>query len=167
MAKPKYRLQSLLEIRNRAQQDAARLVATRRAQMAAAEAEMARRQRALSECRAQQQAARAEMFDAAANGIEARDLLRHRTYLADLKTREQGLLIELDEQRAVVVRAAAELDKAIAEFIEASRESLKIEKHREVWSERQRREERRHEQKTQDEMSTATYAGSTPRRRPA
>lgn len=158
MLRPKYRLQSLLEIRNKAQQDAARVVAVRRAQMAAAEAEMARCNRALVDCRGQQQAARKAMFAGAAEGIEAQELLRHRTYLADLRAKEHGLLNELEEHRAAVARAAAEVEKAITALIEASKESLKIEKHRDAWNERQRREQSWQEQKDQDEMSSLSYA---------
>jgi hypothetical protein len=49
MPKNKYKLQPVLDVRDRVKQEAMRRVAQRRAQLAEAEAELARRERALEE----------------------------------------------------------------------------------------------------------------------
>jgi sugar-specific transcriptional regulator TrmB len=53
MNRAKYRLQSVMDARERLKQEAARLVASRRAQLDEAERELARRESALEECREQ------------------------------------------------------------------------------------------------------------------
>src|SRR6185295_8935746 len=139
MAKQKYRLQPVLDVRDKAKQAAARLVATRREQLAAAEAKLEHIKKTLANCRALQVAAQKKMLEESQSGIEARKLVTHRTHLADLRLREDELKAKVEEQRRIVANAEAEVDRAIAALIEASREVQVIEKHRESWRERSRR----------------------------
>jgi flagellar export protein FliJ len=57
----------------------------------------------------------------------------------------------------VVANAEAEVEKALDALIEASREVQVIEKHRETWQQRTRREEQLREQKIGDEIGAVTY----------
>jgi flagellar export protein FliJ len=153
----KYRLQPVLEVRDQIKQAAARLVATRRDQLAQAEAELARRTQAVVDCRNQQVAAQQKLFAESEAGVEANLLVIHRTHLADLRRIEQELIAQVEEQRVVVSTAKDEVDKAITALIEASREVQVIEKHREGWQERTRREEQLREQKTSDEIGALAH----------
>lgn len=62
MGEGKYRLQSVMDARERAKREAARLVALRRGQLEDAEEELASRVAAVGRCRRQQRDARAKML---------------------------------------------------------------------------------------------------------
>lgn len=151
-----------MDVRERAKQDAARVVALRRAQLGEAEAELARREGEVSLCRERQQAAREKMFGEAGAGAEARRMVAHRTHLADLRQQEEDLLAAAEEQRVAVARAERELEGALAGLVEASKELRVIEKHRENWREGERRAELRREQKIGDEVASVLH-GRKPR----
>jgi flagellar export protein FliJ len=157
MPKNSYRLQQVLNVRDRAKQDAARHLALRRAQLAEAEAELAQREQAVSNCQSRQVAAHEKMMQEASGGIEAGQALAHRTHLADLRRLEQELKVRVEQQKTVVERAQAEVEKALTTLIEASKELQIIEKHREEWSQRTRLETERRAQKSGDEIGALMY----------
>ncbi len=157
MAEKKYRLQPVLGVREQAMREAERLLAARMAQLADAEEELARREREVEACRGRQAAARAEMLETMREGAAANLALAHRTHLADLRSQEEGLKAAAEEQRGVVARCEAELERARAALVEAAREVRVIEKHREHWRERERRELARREQKLNDEIGAILH----------
>lgn len=157
MKKGGYRLQPVLDVRERAKQEAARVVGVRRAQLEEAEAQLARRERELAACRERQAAARSKMVGETERGAEARRIVEHRTHLADLRRREAELADAVEEQRGVAARAARELDAALAGLAEASKEVQVIEKHREHWREGERRAGLRREQKLSDEIAAVIH----------
>ncbi|HEX8455913.1 MAG TPA: hypothetical protein VF656_01225 [Pyrinomonadaceae bacterium] len=157
MPKNKYKLQPVLDVRDRAKQEAMRQVAVRRAQVAEAEAELARRISALAECRRRQVEARETMLREIEPGAAARRLVTHRTHLADLREREGELSERVEEQRAAVARAEGELERALVALVEASKEVQAIEKHREEWGRQERRVEQRREQKLTDEIGSIMH----------
>ncbi|HEX8146538.1 MAG TPA: flagellar export protein FliJ [Pyrinomonadaceae bacterium] len=157
MAVKKYRLQPVLGAREQAKREAERLLAARMAQLAEAEAELARRVREVEACRGRQEAARAEMLEAMGGGAAAARALSHRTHLADLRTQEETLRAAAEEQRGVVARCETELERARAALVEAAREVRVIEKHKEGWRERERREAARREQKINDEIGAILH----------
>ena len=158
--KEKYRLQPVLDVRGKAKQAAASLVATRREQLAVAEVELARRRQALADCRRRQTIAQEKMLAESERGVEARTLVTHRTHLADLRRNVEELGTKVEDQRRAVVGAEAEVDRAVAALIETSKEVQVIEKHRETWRQRTLREEQLREQKIGDEIGAVTYRRS-------
>ncbi|HET6976012.1 MAG TPA: flagellar FliJ family protein [Pyrinomonadaceae bacterium] len=157
VAKQKYRLQPVLDVRGQAKQAAACLVATRREQLASAQSELLRRQQLLVDCRQRQADAQEKMLQEFDSATEARRLVTYRTHLADLRQTEQELLVSVDDQRRVCESAEAEVEKAVAVLIEASKEVQVIEKHRENWRERARQDERFREQKISDEIGAIIH----------
>ena len=147
----------MLDVRDRAKQEAARRVAMCRAQLAEAEARLARCEQAVLDCRNQQKAAHVKMMEQISHGTEAHCLVIHRAHFAGLRLTEQELIDKVREQQMVVSRAENELEKTILVFVETSREVQVIEKHRESWRERSRREERRREQKLNDEVGATVH----------
>src|SRR5262245_38788373 len=145
--KSKYRLQPVLEVRDQAKQAASRLVATRREQLIDAETELARRVEEVRKTQQRQAEAQQRLRDESSKEVEAKVLQAHRTHLADLRRIEQELTEKAAEQRNVVATVNQELELAIAALIEASREVQVIEKHRESWQQKTRREEQLREQK--------------------
>lgn len=157
MSKPAYRLKPVLDLRNKAQEDAGRLVAHRRRQLEEAEDELSRRERELNDCRLRQAQARQQMFESAAIGIESHILLDHRTHVSDLKRLELSLVERAEQQRSEVARAQSEVEQAIAALIEAAKQSQMIEKHRQSWTEKIRLDEQRKQQKISDEIGAIIY----------
>lgn len=162
MAGPKYRLQPVLGVREQLKREAERLLASRVAQLAEAEEELARRVRAVDACLARQAAARAEMFGEMGGGAAAARALTHRIHLADLRAQEEALRGAVEEQRGAVARSEAEVERARAALVEAAREVRVIEKHREGWQERQKRESARREQKLNDEIGAILHERNAP-----
>lgn len=162
MAGPKYRLQPVLGVREQSKREAERLLASRIAQLAEAEEELARRAREVEACRERQASARAEMFGEMGGGAAASRALTHRTHLADLRAQEEGLRAAVEEQRGAVARCESEVERARAALVEAAREVRVIEKHREGWHERQRREAARREQKLNDEIGAILHERNAP-----
>ena len=157
MSQGKYRLQSVLDVRERAKQEATRLVAQRRAQLAEAEEELARREGDLAACRERQRAAQQKMLRESERGAQARRVVAHRTHLADLRVQEQELMAAVEGQRGVVARAERELDGALAALAEASKELRVIETHRENWREGERKSGLKREQKLGDEIAAVIH----------
>lgn len=150
--KSKYKLQSVLDVRDKAKQEAAERVAHRRNLLTEAEAELFLREQAVTNCRAQQTAAQAAMMQKAEKGTEARQLVAHRTHLTDLRRAEMELSERVKQQQSLVARATSELDVALDALVEAARELQVIERHQEEWVARTRRETARREQKLGDEI---------------
>lgn len=157
MSRGRYKLQPVLDVRERAKTDAAKVVAARRAQLEEAEAELARRESSLALCRERQREARAKMLDETQAGAEASRHVAYRTHLTDLRRQEEALAASVEEQRGAVGRAERELDAALGQLAEASKEVRVIEKHREHWREDERLAERRREQKRGDEIAAALH----------
>lgn len=157
MSAKKYRLQPVLGAREQSKREAERLLAARMAQLADAEEELARRLGAVEECRARQTSARAEMLESMSGGAAASKALAHRTHLADLRAQEERLRAEAEEQRGTVARCETEVERARLALVEAAREVRVIEKHKENWRERERRESVRREQKINDEIGAILH----------
>jgi flagellar export protein FliJ len=157
MSGKKYRLQPVLGAREQAKREAERRLAARLAQLAEAEEELARRSREVETCRGRQASARDEMLEAMREGAAAASVLAHRTHLADLRAQEENLRAAVEEQKGVVARCEAESERARAALVEAAREVRVIEKHKENWRERERRETARREQKLNDEIGAILH----------
>ena len=157
MAAKKYRLETVLVIRSRTREEAARQVALRLQNLQAAEEELARRQRALQTCYEQQNKAQNLMNDEFAAGIQARGILAHQNYLTDLRGQEITLLAEVEKQRQAVARAEKELETAREKLIESARDLKSIELHKANWSASQEKEKTRREQKISDEIGAILY----------
>jgi flagellar export protein FliJ len=155
--KQKYPLQQVLDVREKGKQVAAKSLASRRAQLAAAEAELERRQAAVVTLQARQTAAQEKMLAEVRDGAAAQGLVLHRTHLADLRRVKQDLVAEVEAQRRAVVAAENEVQNAVTALIEASKEVQVIEKHHASWRQNARREAERQEQKLGDEIGALTH----------
>ena len=156
----KYNLQRLLEMRERTRESAIEVLGERRAQLAATERELSKREKAVADCRQAQQTAQSEMLEKSKDGIKNSEIILHRQHLIDLRETETELIAAVEQQKTVVARAAAEVEKALESLTEASRELQTIEKHRENWRQAKRIESTRKEQKTNDEIGAILHERS-------
>lgn len=153
----KYRLQAVLDVRARAQQEAGKTIALRRTELAEAELELRQRLAAAQHCRQQQQTAQVTLRQTLARGTRIRTINLHRTHLADLRLRESALQEAVEKQRAVVFCAEQALEQARVNLIEAAKQVRVIEKHRDNWQREQRRAGEHSEQKAMDEAGAIVH----------
>lgn len=157
MKAKKYRLETVLEIRARAKDEAARAIAVRFQQLEQAEAELNRRRMKLQACYERQDQAQAAMNHELDKGIQARSILSHQNYINDLKKQESELLDEVEKQIRAVAQAESEVEKAREKLIETARELKSIEVHKTNWQSSARTEENRRAQKISDEIGAILY----------
>jgi flagellar export protein FliJ len=157
MKAKKYRLETVLDLRRRARDEAARLVARSLERLDAAEAELARRRRLVQQCFERQNQSQRQMESALDRGIQARDILAHQNYLNDLRRLEAELEEAVDKQIGAVAAAERETEAARENLTEAARQLKAIEIHKTGWQETERAAENRRSQKISDEIGAILH----------
>ncbi|MBC7796465.1 MAG: hypothetical protein H7Z37_06310 [Pyrinomonadaceae bacterium] len=158
MAKEKYRLQVVLEMREKLKKEAAQFVVLRRQQLAAAEEELERRKQAVFDNLQMQRDAQDTMFSELNAGAEARFALSYRIHLADLREDEIVLRENVTKQEKAVEQAEKEVERALELLAESAKEMKVIETHKDNWRTDKRRESERREQKLNDEIGAILYS---------
>lgn len=157
MKAKKYRLQTVLAMRGRAKDEAAKLVALRYEQLAQAEQELLNRQRNLQTCYEKQTQAKTAMNDELDKGIQAKGVITHRLFLKDLRDQEIELKESVEKQKTAVKRAEDEVEAAREKLIEAAKELKAIEVHKENWTTAEKVEQNRRDQKISDEIGSILH----------
>jgi flagellar export protein FliJ len=154
---PKYKLKVVKDVRERAKKDAMQFLAQCRLYLAETEAELAQREKAVENCLRQQEDNQKSLLENMRNGADVRLIVAYRAYSSDLKNKETELRDLLKEQEEVVEKAQLEVEKAMEKLAEAGKELKVIEKHKENWERRQRREINLKEQKLSDEIGAILF----------
>jgi flagellar export protein FliJ len=157
MTAKKYRLQTVLGIRSRAREEAARQVAVRLQKLQAAEEELLRRQKKLQACYEQQNKAQNLMNEELGKGIQARNILAHQNFLNDLRTLETELKNDVEKQIQTVGKAEKELETAREKLSETARDLKSIEVHKENWQAARQKEQIKRDQKISDEIGAILH----------
>jgi flagellar export protein FliJ len=157
MKAKKYRLETVLGIRNRAREEAARQVALRLSQLEQAEEELNRRQKKLQACYEQQNKAQTAMSEELSRGIQARNILAHQNYLNDLRKLEIELKNDVEKQIQAVTKAEKELETAREKLVETARELKSIEVHKANWQITEQKAQNKREQKISDEIGAILH----------
>lgn len=156
-AKEKYKLQRLLEMRERARDDAALFLAECNREVAAAEKELQRRIQAVEDCKLEQIKNQNEMIEKAMDGMKSTEAVRYRRHSIYLREKGVELKKSVEDQKHVVTRAEQKADKALEALNEAAKEAKVIEKHRENWKVEKKIEGERREQKLNDEIGAILH----------
>lgn len=160
MRPKKYRLEIVLDFREKKKQEAARFVALRRQELLEEEQELSRRKGILNDCRRQIFEAKKKMMTEFDEGTSAGKIVSHRNYLQDLKEREENLKIAVEEQKINVQKAEQAVEVALEKLTEAYKELKVIEKHKEKWLEDNKKDEHKREQKLNDEIGAILHQRS-------
>lgn len=156
--KPKdYRLQSVLKIRELARDEAGRVVAQRLEDVENANVELNRRQNDLLACYEKQDQKQVAMNEMLESGTLARNIIRHRVFLDDLRESEHQLKESTEKQKKSVLRAENELDTARDTLIDATRDFKAIETHRSKWAVGVKTAAARRDQKASDEIGSILH----------
>jgi len=152
MAKPKYRLEALLRIKARMK---------KRAEMALARAiiELKKAKERLEELKEEKERiverweeARKEMRAEMDAGVVVKKGNVHVNFMRKLKEDEEAKQEEIEDQEAVVEDCEAAVARARREYIEAAKQLQIMEKHKELWEKKVRREITSREAKEMDEL---------------
>ena len=157
MPKEEYNLRRVLEMRERARDDAAAALAETRRLLGLAEDELQNRVQAVENCRLEQVKISQEMAENLRAGMRSSEIVRYRQYLTDLRGRETKLLEAVEEQKFVVGRAEKAGEKDMDALNEAAKELKVIEKHRENWQKKIKKKAAKKEERLNDEISQIIY----------
>ncbi len=153
----KYNLQRLLEVRERARENAAQFLAQCRLKLAKAEEELEKRKQAVIDNRKKQSNAQNAMLEKFQTSVKNREILAHRQHLTDLRELETELLAAVEKQKQAVERHEKEVEDALLAVKEATKEAQIIEKHKEKWQRTRKIEANRREQKTNDAIGALLH----------
>jgi flagellar export protein FliJ len=157
MAKPKYRLQVVENMRATAKSQAAEFVALCRQKLADEERELLRRKGLVVEMQERQQEEREQMFLKIQTGFIAGDMMAHKEYMLKLKDEENKRQQQVENQQLIVEKAKQEVEKALVKLTEASKELKVLETHHEKWTANVKKEAERKEEKMNDEIGANLY----------
>ncbi len=160
MRQKKYRLEIVLDFREKKKNEAARFVAQWRRELFEAEQELNRRKNFLEDCRRQIVESTKKLMSEFDDGTSAGNIVSHKNYMQVLKMREEELKISVQEQKLIVQKAGQALEEALEKLAEAYKELKVIEKHKEKWKEDQKREFLKREQKLNDEIGAILHQRS-------
>ncbi len=153
-----YRLQTVMEIRQRAEDaakqafsEATRELFKERTEQKRLEDDLERRKRE------RKSLVQAHFEEVMAKGAGANGLVVMNRFENRLKDEEAQVALEIERQKEVVGTAEEQLEVRRLEMAEASRELKAIEKHRENWQDEIRRERDMKEELNQEEIGSALH----------
>jgi YscO-like protein len=155
---PQYRLQTVLEIRERAEEaakqafaEAAQVVTKERAELKRLEADLERRK---SERKAK---VRAYFEEVMAKGRGVSGLALMQRFEERLKDEEAQLALEIEKQKEVLKAAEKKLEQRRREMATAAMEKKAIEKHKDSWRKQVKHERDQREELVQEEIGNALH----------
>ena len=155
---PQYRLQTVLEMRERAEEAAKEAFATAMRALSEAQAEQKRMEDDLARRKRERaEKVAAYLQDALSKGSAANAMQNMNRFEARLRDEEAQLAEKIQRQKEVVAQRQAEADGKRAELAEASKEKKAIEKHKETWAKQVRHEREVREENNQDEIGSALH----------
>jgi flagellar export protein FliJ len=157
--KPDYRLQALLDVRERKKEEAEKVLG---AAVAAHKAELDK-QRQMEEELARMVARRElktrEYSDKAMRGeMSAQDVVDANTYIERLKEQEEAQKNAIEAQKAVVAQKDEEVDAARGALVKATQEVKALEKHKEKLVDDWKKEQQAKEEEVMDELAQQIYS---------
>jgi flagellar export protein FliJ len=155
---PQYRLQTVLELRERAEEAAKEAFAAAMRALAEAQAEQKRMEDDLAR-RKRERADKvaAYLADALKKGSAANAFQNLSRFEARLRDEEAALAEAIERQKELVRQKHAEAEQKRAEMAEATKEKKAIEKHKETWQKQVKHERDVREENNQDEIGSALF----------
>jgi flagellar export protein FliJ len=156
---PPYRLQTLIEMRERAKEEAEHAFSDSVKALAKEKAELERLQQELVTRKAMRQQKVKEYLQQVmakgATGIGGFNLMNR--YEARLKDEEAQLALEIERQRDAVITAEKLVEQRRREMAEAAKELKAIEKHKENWKKQLKEERDKREEMNQEEIGNTLF----------
>ncbi len=156
---PAYRLQTVLELRERAEELAKAAFALATQALAKAREELKKLEEDLERRKADRKArVKAFLDDLMAKGTTALNSITLMNRFEDrLKNEEIEVQFQIDRQKDVVKAAEGALEQRRLEMAEAAKEKKAIEKHKEKWTAQVKKDRDDREQNSQEEIGNALH----------
>ena len=155
---PKYRLQVLLEIRERAKKEAEENFAQAMRELAEEEQRLQQEKDLLEQMIADRHRRREDYSRKLASGeMKVTDQSNAYRYIERLKERELEQQAVIDAQQERVREAEKEVKRAQAALVEATQALKALEKHKEKWAKQVRKERMAREEDTLDEIGQTIF----------
>lgn len=155
---PTYRLQTLLEIREREKKAAEEVLVEAQRLLAEEEARLREEEETLERMIADRHRRREEYARQLASGeMKITDQSNAYRYIERLKERELEQQTVIDAQREQVREAEKEVQRAREELVVANQNLKALEKHKEKWAEEVKRERMLREEGVMDEVGQAIF----------
>ena len=158
---PKYRPQTLLELRERAKKDAEEVFAQALQQLAEEEARLREEEENLERMIEDRHRRREEYARKLASGeMKVTDQSNAYRYIERLKEKEVEQQTVIDAQKEQVREAEKEVKRAQDALVLANQELKALEKHKEKWEEEVKRERMLREENAMDELGQSIFQQS-------
>jgi flagellar export protein FliJ len=156
-----YRLQTLLDLRSRAEEEAKEAFARALKALAEAKQELKRLEDDLVRRKAERsRKVKAYLEELMAKGGAALAVQAMGAYEKRLRGEEDEVAAQIERQKQAVQEAEAESERKRLELAEAAKEKKAIEKHKEDWAENLKRERATREEQAAEEIGNALYLAS-------
>jgi flagellar export protein FliJ len=156
--KPEYRLQTLLEMRERKKEETERALGAAIAAHATEVEKQEQMEAELARMAARRAQKKREYSEKAMRGeMSAQEVIGANTYIERLKEQEELQKNAIEAQKAVVAQKQQELDLARQEVIKATRELKALEKHKEKFIEEWNKEQQAKEEEVMDELAQQIF----------
>jgi flagellar export protein FliJ len=155
---PPYRLQTLLDMRARAKEEAEQAFSAAIKALEKEKAELKKLEDDLERRKAERkQKVMAYLQEVMAKGAGINGMNMMNRFEQRLKDEEAQLALEVERQREVVKVAERTVEQRRRDMAEAAKELKAIEKHRETWQKQIRAERAAKEELTQEEIGNALF----------
>jgi len=150
---PQYRLQTVLEMREKAEEDAKQAFSEAMRALAKEQATLKGMQEDLDKRRAERKAkVAAYMTEVMAKGVGVGGLAQMNRFEDRLKADEAQLQLDIERQKEAVSQAEKQVETKRFEMAEAAKEKKAIEKHKDNWKKEIRKERMAKEELNQEEI---------------
>lgn len=160
MAKNKYKLEAVVDLRKRAKDEAVLLLSQRNKELELEQQELVKRQQDLSDVRDQLSGASRGLTLDLSGGTRASAILKHKDFIEGLREKEKDSMLLVERQIETCEQAKKACGIAVDLLAEASKELSAIEKHKENWSFDVKKRENKREQKLLDEIGSILHERS-------
>jgi hypothetical protein len=154
-----YPLQTLFDIRERAKKDSEEAYAKEKQKLNGAEKKLHNMQDQLKSMRDMRAQKRAEYFAAMTSQTVKIEVIKlGERHLEMLLEKEQAYILEIQEQEKIVQEAKERVSQALEAMMKATEEYKVLEKHKEKWSLKQKKQREQKEESESDDMTQARYS---------
>jgi flagellar export protein FliJ len=157
-ALPPYRLQTLLEVRERKKEAAEQHLGTCMVALRREQDKLTAMNLELTRMVAKRETRRREFLEKAMQGdVSALDAINNNKYLERLKELETMQKEAIEGQKSVVAQRQDDVERARQELIVANQELKALEKHKEKWADEVKKARASREEDTMDELAQTVF----------
>lgn len=157
MSAQKYRLQPVLDKREKKKKDAEKILADARAEVERQKQILKQREEDIEKAIQKKDKYTADLRTKMDAGMETGKITAGKAYIEVLKQNIVTAQKKAEEQKKVVESAEQKVQVAVAGVAEATKEMKVIEKHKENWQDAERKEAEEKEDKEQEEVAQSMY----------